>query len=38
MFEAYIPITALIYLTLTLFNGLLKLIEKYMDEKEAYRF
>ena len=33
MFEAY-TITALIYLTLTLlFNGLLKLIEKYMARK-----
>ena len=36
MFEAY-TITALIYLTLTLlFNGLLKLIEKYMAGKESY--
>lgn len=36
MFEAY-TITALIYLTLTLlFNGLLKLIEKYMAGKECY--
>ena len=36
MFEAY-TITALIYLTLTvIFNGLLKLLEKYLAGKESY--
>ena len=36
MFEAYM-ITAMIYLTLTLiFNGLLKLLEKYLAGKESY--